>query len=376
LCYKCKSPDHIVADYPYNSDNEEDEKKKNNKKDKEKKMTFKKKKKKGSGYVVTWDSDCTEDSDDDDSSDDDKKSINKALASIAIHNKPSLFDTPSTCLMVKLTKVKYDEYESDDEDYSKEELIDMCDQLSFSFEKKRKECKALQKELKALKQSFGELQASYECVKEDHEKLGLAHTKLEKAHSSLLEQVKMEETKEAIVTCDKGFICDLINESFLEPIIVASTNPSCSTFTSTSYTSDGFTCDTSLMVENEILKKEVNELTRALGNAYSGEDRLLMCLGSQRASLNKTSFVKNNGRYYTSCKQIGHIERVCKNKSLHVNVSSIKFDSCYLLTKGTNSVKAKFIGASLLGPKKKVIWIIKSLVTNQGSKQVWVPKKN
>jgi hypothetical protein len=36
LCYKCKSPDHIVADCPYNSDNKEDEKKK------KKKMTFKK----------------------------------------------------------------------------------------------------------------------------------------------------------------------------------------------------------------------------------------------------------------------------------------------------------------------------------------------
>jgi hypothetical protein len=98
-------------------------------------MTFKKKK--GSGYVVTWDSDCTEDSDDDDLNDDDKKSIKKALASIAIHNKTSLFNNPSTCLMAKPTKVKYDESddecESDDcrsddeEDYSKEELIDMCD---------------------------------------------------------------------------------------------------------------------------------------------------------------------------------------------------------------------------------------------------------
>jgi hypothetical protein len=29
------------------------------------------------------------------------------------------------------------------------------------------------------------------------------------------------------------------------------------------------------MVENEILKKEVNELTRALGKAYGGEDHLL-----------------------------------------------------------------------------------------------------
>ena len=51
--------------------------------------------------------------------------------------------------------------------------------------------------------------------------------------------------------------------------------------------SDGFTCDASLMVENETLKKEVNELTLALDKAYGGEDRLLMCLGSQRASLYK-----------------------------------------------------------------------------------------
>ena len=45
--------------------------------------------------------------------------------------------------------------------------------------------------------------------------------------------------------------------------------------------------DTSLMMENENLKKEVNELTRALGNAYGGDARLLKCLGSQMFSLNK-----------------------------------------------------------------------------------------
>ena len=68
-------------------------------------------------------------------------------------------------------------------------------------------------------------------------------------------------------------------------------------------------------MENETLKKEVNELTRALGNAYGGEARLLKCLGSQRFSLNKEglgytpnkgkaafvtlkfSFVKGNGRF-------------------------------------------------------------------------------
>jgi hypothetical protein len=53
-------------------------------------MTFKKKK--GRSYVVTWDGDA---STNDDSSDDDKASKKKALASIAINNKPSLFDTPS-----------------------------------------------------------------------------------------------------------------------------------------------------------------------------------------------------------------------------------------------------------------------------------------
>ena len=39
-----------------------------------------------------------------------------------------------------------------------------------------------------------------------------------------------------------------------------------------------FTCDTSLMVENENLTKEANKLTHTLAKAYGGEDRLLMCL--------------------------------------------------------------------------------------------------
>ena len=121
------------------------------------------------------------------------------------------------------------------------------------------------------------------------------------------------------------------------------------------------------MVENETHKKEVNELTRALGKAYGGEDRLLMCLGSQRASLykeglgyvpkkgkaafapHKTSFVKNNGQFCTSCKQVGHVEQKCMNKKSQANVSLIKLDSLYVLTKGTNSVKAKFIGVTWMG---------------------------
>ena len=159
--------------------------------------------------------------------------------------------------------------------------MDMLEQAHECLEMKRKGCKELRKGLKALKQSFDELNASHESLKEDHKELGKAHTKLKKAQSSLLEQVKKEEAKkeQVIVSCDVGLTCDIIDESFYKPIVVTSTDPSCSTTTSTSPLSDGFTCDASLMVENETLK-EVNDLTRALGNAYGGDARMLKCLGS------------------------------------------------------------------------------------------------
>ena len=132
----------------------------------------------------------------------------------------------------------------------------------------------MRKELKALKQAFDELNATYESLKEDHEELGKAHKKLEKDHSTLIEQ-----NEKVVVTCDVGLTCDIIDESFYKPIVVAPANPSCSSSsTSTSPMSDGFTYDDSLMVENETLKKEVNELTLALGKAYGGEDHLLICL--------------------------------------------------------------------------------------------------
>ena len=143
-----------------------------------------------------------------------------------------------------------------------------------------------------------------------------------------------EQTKKKHVeTCNVGLTCDLIDTSLSMPTIVSPTNPSCSTTTSISSSSDVHTCDTTLVVENENLKKEVTKLTHTLAKAYGGEDRLLMCLGSQRASLykeglgytpkkgkatfapHKTSFVKNNGRFCTSCKQVGHKEHECKNKS-------------------------------------------------------------
>lgn len=84
--------------------------------------------------------------------------------------------------------------------------------------------------------------------------------------------------------------------------------------------------------------------------------------------------MNGNGRFCTRCKQVGHLEQSCKNKN-NAHVSTIKFDSCYMLSKGTNGVKAKFISAPIVGPKKKAIWVPKSLVTNLGGhKKVWVPK--
>ena len=75
--------------------------------------------------------------------------------------------------------------------------------------------------------------------------------------------------------------------------------------------------------------------------------------------------MKGNGRFCNRCKQVGHVEKYCKiNKNKLPNVSSIKFDSCYMLVKGANGMKAKFIGTPIMGPKKKSIWVSKILVTN------------
>ena len=87
--------------------------------------------------------------------------------------------------MVKPTKVKYDVSDDDkcendacrsdddeEEEYTKEELMDMCEQVHTCFEMKRKECKELHKKIKYLDQSFDELNATHERLIEAHEKLG------------------------------------------------------------------------------------------------------------------------------------------------------------------------------------------------------------
>jgi hypothetical protein len=148
----------LVAQCPYNRDNDDDDKKskkkdKKKKKEKKNKMSIKKKKKKGGSYVVTWDSDA---SSSDEDSDDDKTTKKKGHASIAIQEKSSLFDT-LLCFMAKATKVqtcddgcddKHDnESESDNDDEpTKDELINMLEDAKEHFNIKRRECKDLCKE--------------------------------------------------------------------------------------------------------------------------------------------------------------------------------------------------------------------------------------
>ena len=45
-------------------------------------------------------------------------------------------------------------------------------------------------------------------------------------------------------------------------------------------------------------------------------------------------------------------------------VSSITFNSCSMIIKSVNSVKVKYIGAPIVGLKKKTILVSKSLVAN------------
>ena len=87
-------------------------------------------------YCVEWDSDASSESDDDE-----KSNKIKSLVNIAINKKPSIFDTPSSCIMNKGPKVQYDESDSgsdiEDEEPSKEELIELLQEAHSLKNKKR-----------------------------------------------------------------------------------------------------------------------------------------------------------------------------------------------------------------------------------------------
>ena len=133
-------------------------------------------------------------------------------------------------------------------------------------------------------------------------------------------------------------------------------------------------------------------LTRDLERAYGGNESLNLCLGKQRCTLNceglgyvpkkgknafvtpKTKFIKESGKVCHKCKKVGHVRKNCLSNN---DVSFVSYDSCYILTRNANGVRAKFVGTSIVGTKKNAIWVPKSLVANtQGPNKIWVPKRN
>jgi hypothetical protein len=88
--------------------------------------------------------------------------------------------------------------------------------------------------------------------------------------------MKKAKEEQVIATCDIGLRCDIIDDS----LFVGPTNALCSSSSFTITNSISTTSDSSLVVENGTLKREVDDLTRALGSAYGGDSRLLKYLGS------------------------------------------------------------------------------------------------
>ena len=202
---------------------------------------------------------------------------------------------------------------------------------------------------------------------------------LKKAHKSLIHHETNKIKVDMSISCNILDDVSILSSSTMHDNILAMPN--------------AIPCNNSLIInENVMLKEKVEMLTHDLARCYVGESKIRQVLDSQRFSINKeglryvpkkgkkafvhhkTMFVKGNS-YCMRCKKTGHVEKECKNVK---DNSYASFDSCYVLRRCSNgSVKARFIGTSIIGTKKNTIWVPKALVTNiQGPKQIWVPKRN
>ena len=87
----------------------------------------------------------------------------------------------------------------------------------------------------------------------------------------------------------------------------------------------------------------------------------------------KTIFTKENGKTCHNCQKVSHVKKNFPSKN---DISFTPFDSCYVLSKCSNGVFAKFVGTPIYGAKKNAIWVAKALVTNlQAPNLAWVPKR-
>jgi hypothetical protein len=117
-----------------------------------------------------------------------------------------------------------------------DDLVDMLNDADAFMSKEKAK-------LRDLKLKYHSLQASYEELKTSHENLKETHEKLEEAHNTLL----AHENKAKLSV---GVSCELINEKYCASTF---TNPFCSSSDLSCLIDES--CDKSLLLENELLKK-------------------------------------------------------------------------------------------------------------------------